>query len=126
MAEKERTRLGLPCRGARLPLGNLTSQLLTNYYLSGMDHLIKEKLRIRHYIRYMDDFTLLHHDRSYLKHCRAEIEDHLAGIGLNPKTQDIPAPPGDRLPGLPHLPDGDGEGGQEAAPGQRAADETQD
>ena len=40
----------------------------------------------------MDDFTLLHLDREYLKRCKTEIEDHLAGIGLklNPKTQIFP------------------------------------
>ena len=67
VAERERTRLGLPCRDAGLPLGNLASQLLANYYRSDMDHMIKERLQIKHYIRCMDDFTLLHHDRAYLK-----------------------------------------------------------
>ena len=49
VAVQERTRLGLPCRSAGLP-GNLASQLFANYYLSDMDHLIKEKLQIKHYI----------------------------------------------------------------------------
>ena len=57
-----------------------------------MDHMIKEDLRIKHYIRYVDDFTLLHHNKEYLNHCKKEIESHLAAIGLklNPKTQIFP------------------------------------
>jgi hypothetical protein len=92
VAIRERTRLGLPCRGAGLPIGNLTSQFFAIYYLSDMDHMIKEKLRIKHYIRYVDDFSLLHHDKEYLKYCKAEIENHLAGIKLrlNPKSQIFP------------------------------------
>lgn len=54
--------------------------------------MIKEKLQIKHYIRYMDDFTLLYPDKEYLKYCKVEIESHLAGIKLklNPKTQIFP------------------------------------
>lgn len=89
---QERTRLGIPCHGVGLPIGNLTSQFFAIYYLSDMDHMIKEKLQIKHYIRYMDDFTLLHQDKEYLKYCKAEIESHLTGIKLklNPKTQIFP------------------------------------
>ncbi len=70
----ERTRLRLPGRRAA-PSASEVGQLLAHYYLSDMDLLIKEKLRIRHYIRYMDNFTLLHHDKEYLKYCLAEIFD---------------------------------------------------
>ncbi|MBI2325851.1 group II intron reverse transcriptase domain-containing protein [Candidatus Collierbacteria bacterium] len=50
-----------------LPIGNLTSQLFANVYLNALDHFIKDRLRIRWYGRYMDDFFVLHHDRAYLK-----------------------------------------------------------
>lgn len=36
------------------------------YYLAGLDHLIKERLRIKYYSRYMDDGIILHNDRDYL------------------------------------------------------------
>ncbi len=34
----------------------MTSQILAVYYLNDLDHFIKEKLRIKSYVRYMDDF----------------------------------------------------------------------
>ena len=88
VGKQERTRLGLPCYGVGLPIGNLTSQFFAIYYLSDLDYMIKEKLRIKHYIRYVDDFTLLHHNKEYLNHCKKEIESQLTGISLklNPKT----------------------------------------
>ena len=75
-----------------LPIGNLTSQFFAIYYLSDMDHMIKEKLRIKHYIRYVDDFILLHHSKEYLNYCKKEIESRLTDIKLklNPKTQIFP------------------------------------
>lgn len=75
-----------------IPIGNLTSQWFANYYLSDMDHVIKEQLRIKHYLRYMDDFTLIHQDKSYLIDCRHFLEDYLKKIGLefNSKTQIFP------------------------------------
>jgi len=75
-----------------ISIGNLTSQWLANYYLSEMDHIIKEKLQIRNYIRYMDDFTLIHKNKSYLNYCRQYLKKYLATIGLefNEKTQLFP------------------------------------
>ena len=75
-----------------MPIGNLTSQFFAICYLSDMDHMIKEKLRIKHYIRYVDDFTLLYHNKEYLNHCKKEIESQLTDISLklNPKTQIFP------------------------------------
>ncbi|MDP3999156.1 MAG: reverse transcriptase/maturase family protein [bacterium] len=49
-----------------LPLGNLTSQLLVNIYMNELDQFVKHKLGIRHYIRYADDFVILHENRQYL------------------------------------------------------------
>lgn len=45
--------------GTGIPLGNLTSQLFANVYLHELDWHIKQKLRIRHYVRYCDDFVML-------------------------------------------------------------------
>ncbi len=41
-----------------LPIGNLTSQFFANLYLNNFDHFIKEKLRVKKYLRYVDDFSL--------------------------------------------------------------------
>lgn len=76
-------------KGKGLPIGNMTSQILAIYYLNDLDHFIKEKLRIKYYVRYMDDFILFHPDREYLKYCLEEIQKKLAEIKLklNNKTQ---------------------------------------
>ena len=49
-----------------LPLGNLTSQLLVNVYMNEFDQFVKHSLKIKHYIRYADDFVFLSRDRRYL------------------------------------------------------------
>lgn len=70
-------------------IGNMTSQIFAIYYLSDLDHFIKEKLRIKYYIRYMDDFILLHEDKKYLSYCLEEIKNFLdkEKLSLNNKTQ---------------------------------------
>lgn len=55
--------------GRGLPMGNQTSQWFALYYLDGLDRLIKEKLHIRYYTRYMDDMILIHSDKEYLNEC---------------------------------------------------------
>ena len=49
-----------------LPLGNLTSQLLVNIYMNEFDQFIKHKLKVKHYIRYADDFVILSHNKVWL------------------------------------------------------------
>ena len=51
-----------------LSIGNMTSQVLAIFYLNDMDHFIKETLKIKHYVRYQDDFLLFHHSKDYLKY----------------------------------------------------------
>ncbi len=53
--------------GRGIPIGNLTSQYFANFYLSGMDHYIKEVLKVRFYVRYMDDMLLMSDELSELK-----------------------------------------------------------
>ena len=71
-----------------LPIGNMTSQIFAIFYLNDLDHFIKEKLHIKYYIRYMDDFILMHSDKEYLKYCLTEIEKELEKVqlSLNQKT----------------------------------------
>jgi len=63
--------------GCGLPIGNLTSQVLANFYLSTLDHYIKHNLGIRFYGRYVDDFVLVHESRSYLTECIKPIREFL-------------------------------------------------
>jgi RNA-directed DNA polymerase len=50
-----------------VPIGNLISQHLANFYLGRFDHWIKEIRKIKGYVRYMDDFLLFSHERRRLK-----------------------------------------------------------
>lgn len=50
-----------------IPIGNLTSQYFANFYLSELDHFIKERLQIPIYLRYMDDMLLFENDKKLLQ-----------------------------------------------------------
>ncbi|MGF1569407.1 MAG: RNA-directed DNA polymerase [Nodosilinea sp.] len=65
-----------------LPIGNLTSQFFANLYLSGFDHFIKEQIKTRKYLRYVDDFALFSDDRDFLAEARLAIEAYLASLRL--------------------------------------------
>ena len=71
------------------PIGFMTSQIFAIFYLNDIDHFIKEDLKIKYYIRYQDDFLLIHEDKQYLKRCLDKIKIKLAEIGLevNDKTR---------------------------------------
>lgn len=49
-----------------IPIGNYTSQFSANLYLSYLDHKIKEKWKVKHYFRYMDDILILSHSKKWL------------------------------------------------------------
>ncbi len=65
-----------------LPIGNLTSQNFANIYLNGMDHFIKEKMGIKHYIRYVDDFVLFGDNKKKLWQDFEVIQEYLDGYRL--------------------------------------------
>ena len=77
--------------GKGLPIGNMTSQIMAVFYLNELDHFIKEKLKIKYYIRYMDDGVLLCHDKEYLKYCVRQIKKLIDkyDLKLNKKTKII-------------------------------------
>lgn len=54
-------------KGKGLPIGNLTSQFLSNVYLDGLDKYAKHVLKIRWYVRYVDDIVCLSHNREQLE-----------------------------------------------------------
>lgn len=60
-----------------LPIGNLTSQFLANVYLNELDQFVKHKLKVKYYLRYVDDFVLLSEDKDELKIWRDEIDKFL-------------------------------------------------
>ena len=61
-----------------LPIGNLTSQFFANIYLNGFDHFVKEELKVKKYLRYVDDFALFADDRQFLADARVALEKYLA------------------------------------------------
>lgn len=70
-----------------LPIGNLSSQFFANVYLDALDQFCKHALKAKHYIRYVDDFVLLHESPQQLNQWLAQIEAFLPSLGarLNPK-----------------------------------------
>ncbi len=70
-----------------LPIGNLSSQFFANVFVDRLDQFAKHVLRARHYIRYVDDFVVLHEDRAWLAATLEEIAAFLPrvlGVRLNP------------------------------------------
>ncbi|MDE6046900.1 MAG: reverse transcriptase/maturase family protein, partial [Alistipes sp.] len=73
--------------GCGLPIGNLTSQLFSNVYLSKLDDFIKRTLRVKHYGRYVDDFYIVGTDRARLMQLVPIIRNFLKeelGLQLHP------------------------------------------
>lgn len=69
-----------------IPLGFYTSQWLSNWYLQGLDHYIKEQLGAKYYMRYMDDMVIFGSNKKALHNIRREIADYLQkNLGLELK-----------------------------------------
>lgn len=60
-----------------VPIGNYLSQFFANLYLSEMDHLIKERLKVKYYYRYADDIVLLSDNKQQLHGWLIWISDYL-------------------------------------------------
>lgn len=78
--------------GKGMPLGNLTSQFFANVYLNDLDQFIKHELKIKCYIRYVDDFIILHEDEKQLEKWEYEIDNFLKNrlkVELHPDKSKI-------------------------------------
>ena len=60
-----------------IPIGNLTSQLFANVYMSEFDHFMKSTLKVKYYARYTDDFVVVSPDKGYLENLIEPIEKFL-------------------------------------------------
>lgn len=69
-----------PAKG--MPIGNLTSQLFANIYLNDFDHWMKETLRTRCFIRYVDDMVVLGESPDQLQYISDAIRSRLEADGL--------------------------------------------
>lgn len=79
--------------GKGIPLGNLTSQLFANIYLHELDRFAKHTLKAKRYVRYMDDFIFVHHDKKQLHQWRKQVNEFLwreLKLTTNHKTQVFP------------------------------------
>lgn len=61
--------------GRGIPIGSLTSQFFANHYLAHFDHFVKEELRVRGYIRYMDDMLFFGHRSDEMKRIRDKVRE---------------------------------------------------
>ena len=71
-----------------LPIGHLSSQIFANFYMDSFDHYIKHDLGIKYYGRYVDDFIIVHEDKSYLKNLISTLGNFLdkeLHLTLHPK-----------------------------------------
>ena len=73
--------------GYGLPIGNLSSQFFANVLLDDLDQFCKHQVKARHYVRYVDDFVLLHDSPQWLNQAKQQIEKKLADLRLvlNPR-----------------------------------------
>lgn len=63
-------------------LGSEIGQLTELTVLNRLDHIVKERLGAKLYLRYMDDFIIIHQDKEYLKQCEEVIIHELAKMKL--------------------------------------------
>lgn len=72
-----------------IPIGNYTSQYFANIYLDKLDKYIKEELKVRYYVRYMDDMVLLVRSKEeciYLKNRISKFLKNRLHLELNSKS----------------------------------------
>ena len=60
-----------------MPIGNLTSQYFGNFYMSILDHFVKDTLGVSYFLRYMDDMLLFADDKAYLHQIHSQIRPFL-------------------------------------------------
>ncbi len=78
-------------RRVGIPIGNLTSQFFANLYLDDFDQYIKQALKVRPYLRYVDDMVVLGDDKGRLDEIRAAVRERLASnrLRLHPRKANV-------------------------------------
>lgn len=79
-----------------LPIGNYLSQYFANFFLSGLDHWIKEVKGVRYYFRYADDLVILASDKQSLHLLLNDIRQYLSKLKLEVKGNHQVFPVADR------------------------------
>lgn len=85
---KYNTDIPLYKKDVGLSIGAMTSQFLAIFYLNDIDHYIKEKLHMKYYVRYMDDFMIFDVSKERLKEVKNKISELVEELDLklNPKS----------------------------------------
>lgn len=92
--------------GKNVPIGNYTSQWFGNLYLNELDLYLKHEHHIKHYMRYCDDFLIIHKDKKYLNTILTSIKQFLhSKLGLKLSREAIfPVSQGIDFLGYRHFP----------------------
>lgn len=68
-----------------LPIGFYTSQWFANWFLQDFDHFVKEELKAKCYVRYMDDIVIFGRNKKELHKMFFLITEYLAKLDLKIK-----------------------------------------
>lgn len=71
--------------GRGLAIGFYPSQWLSNFYLQGFDHFVKENLHVKYYGRYMDDIIFFGGNKKVVHEQMSSITEYLESQGLSVK-----------------------------------------
>ncbi|MBI5400082.1 RNA-dependent DNA polymerase [Candidatus Saganbacteria bacterium] len=69
-----------------IPIGNLASQIFANLYLNELDHYLKETVKCRYYLHYMDDLVVFDDDKNKLNDIKEIIRKYLICLKLELHT----------------------------------------
>jgi retron-type reverse transcriptase len=92
--------------GQNVPIGNYTSQWFGNIYLNELDQHAKHIYKIKHYIRYCDDFVFFHNDKAELRKIAKGLKvflDERLGLKMS-KCELFPVSQGVDFLGYRHFP----------------------
>lgn len=80
-----------------VPIGAFTSQPLGNFTVSNVDHYVKEKLHVKHYLRYCDDCVMMVKTKKEARKLLSEFDALSSKMGLCIKSNAIISPVGNEL-----------------------------
>jgi len=73
-----------------LPIGNMTSQFFANIYMDPFDHFVKQELKQKRYLRYMDDFAIFTSDKHIISSLLNQMREYLKkSLGLELKKKGL-------------------------------------
>lgn len=79
--------------GKGLPIGNYTSQYFANIYMNELDQFIKQELKEKYYVRFMDDGLIIVQNKEKAKTLLEKINEFVEEklkLHLNKKTTYFP------------------------------------